>query len=41
MLYANSYLYFLVDKTTLSYAAIFGIKEDLHLVGNRYSWLSS
>jgi MFS family permease len=30
-----------IDKTTLSYAAIFGIKEDLHLVGTDYSWLSS
>lgn len=30
-----------VDKTTLSYAAIFGIKEDLNLGGSKYSWLSS
>ncbi|KAK1239077.1 hypothetical protein MKX08_006138 [Trichoderma sp. CBMAI-0020] len=30
-----------VDKTTLSYAAIFGIKKDLNLVGDDYSWLSS
>lgn len=30
-----------VDKTTLSYAAIFGIKDDLHLQGTEYSWLSS
>lgn len=30
-----------MDKTTLSYAAIFGIKEDLHLEGTEYSWLSS
>ena len=30
-----------VDKTTLSYAAIFGIKTDLHLQGTEYSWLSS
>ncbi|KAF9024585.1 MFS general substrate transporter [Hymenopellis radicata] len=27
--------------TTLSYAAIFGIKEDLHLGKSEYSWLSS
>lgn len=27
-------------KTTLSYAAIFGIKTDLNLVGTEYSWLS-
>jgi MFS family permease len=30
-----------VDKTTLSYAAIFGIKDDLGLHGTEYSWLSS
>ncbi|KAH0278506.1 MFS general substrate transporter, partial [Aureobasidium melanogenum] len=30
-----------VDKTTLSYAAIFGIKTDLKLTGEEYSWLSS
>ena len=30
-----------IDKTTLSYAAIFGINEDLHLSGTQYSWLSS
>ncbi|CAG8901767.1 unnamed protein product [Penicillium egyptiacum] len=35
------YFFYYVDKTTLSYAAIFGIKEDLHLVGTEYSWLSS
>ncbi|GAB1192462.1 hypothetical protein APSETT444_001654 [Aspergillus pseudonomiae] len=31
----------LIDKTTLSYAAIFGIQDNLQLVGNQYSWLSS
>lgn len=30
-----------MDKTTLSYAAIFGIKDDLDLSGSEYSWLSS
>jgi len=30
-----------VDKTTLSYAAIFGIKKNLDLQGTDYSWLSS
>jgi hypothetical protein len=30
-----------VCQTTLSYAAIFGIRDDLHLVGTEYSWLSS
>lgn len=33
--------FFYIDKTTLSYAAIFGIREDLNLVGSQYSWLSS
>ncbi|KAJ5988334.1 MFS general substrate transporter [Penicillium waksmanii] len=35
------YFFYYVDKTTLSYAAIFGIKEDLHLQATEYSWLSS
>ncbi|UOH79687.1 hypothetical protein LQV05_000696 [Cryptococcus neoformans] len=35
------YFFYYVDKTTLSYAAIFGIKEDLNLGGSKYSWLSS
>lgn len=30
-----------VGQTTLSYAAIFGINEDLNLHGTQYSWLSS
>jgi MFS family permease len=30
-----------LDKTTLSYAAIFGIQADTHLVGTDYSWLTS
>lgn len=30
-----------VDKTTLSYAAIFGIKDGLKLKNEEYSWLSS
>ncbi|KAJ4393521.1 hypothetical protein N0V93_002733 [Gnomoniopsis smithogilvyi] len=38
---AVCYAFFYIDKTTLSYAAIFGIREDLHLVGTEYSWLSS
>jgi len=28
-------------QTTLSYAAIFGIKNDLKLVGTQYNWLSA
>lgn len=35
------YAFFYIDKTTLSYAAIFGIREDLQLVGTEYNWLSS
>ncbi|KAH8897374.1 MFS general substrate transporter [Thozetella sp. PMI_491] len=35
------YFFYYVDKTTLSYAAIFGIKDDLQLKGTEYSWLSS
>jgi hypothetical protein len=31
--------FFYIDKTTLSYAAIFGIEEDLDLHGAQYSWL--
>ncbi|KAI9842385.1 MAG: hypothetical protein M1837_007305, partial [Sclerophora amabilis] len=38
---AVCYAFFYIDKTTLPYAAIFGIQEDLNLVGTQYSWLSS
>lgn len=38
---AVCYAFFYIDKTTLSYAAIFGIREDLNLVGDQYNWLSS
>lgn len=38
---AVCYAFFYIDKTTLSYAAIFGIREDLHLHGTQYNWLSS
>ncbi|RAK81002.1 putative MFS allantoate transporter [Aspergillus fijiensis CBS 313.89] len=38
---AVCYAFFYIDKTTLSYAAIFGIQEDLNLHGTQYSWLSS
>lgn len=31
----------LTSQTTLSYAAIFGIREDLSLHGTQYNWLSS
>ncbi|KAL2436813.1 putative transporter [Exophiala dermatitidis] len=40
-LIAVNYAFFYIDKTTLSYAAIFGIREDLNLRGTQYSWLSS
>ncbi|KAJ5692669.1 hypothetical protein N7462_002092 [Penicillium macrosclerotiorum] len=30
-----------LDKTTLSYASIMGIKHDLHLEGDEYQWLGS
>ena len=30
-----------LDKTTLSYASIMGIKKDIGLVGDDYQWLSS
>lgn len=38
---AVCYAFFYIDKTTLSYAAIFGIREDLDLQGTEYNWLSS
>ena len=38
---AVCYAFFYIDKTTLSYAAIFGIRKDLHIVGTEYSWLSA
>lgn len=30
-----------IDKTTLGYAAVFGLEDDLHLVGTEYSWLGA
>ncbi|KAH9884054.1 putative MFS allantoate transporter [Xylariomycetidae sp. FL2044] len=38
---AVCYAFFYIDKTTLSYAAIFGIQDDLGLHGSEYNWLSS
>ncbi|CAN6615048.1 allantoate permease [Trichomonascus vanleenenianus] len=35
------YIFYYVDKTTLSYSAIFGMTTDLNLHGSQYSWLSS
>lgn len=37
VVYGMNYL----DKTTLSYASIMGLKKDLHLKGDNYQWLSS
>lgn len=30
-----------LDKTTLSYASVFGLIEDTNLVGDQFSWLGS
>ncbi|KAF8913629.1 major facilitator superfamily domain-containing protein [Mucidula mucida] len=38
---AVCYMFYYIDKTTLSYAAIFGIKTDLNLGKSEYQWLSS
>ncbi|KAJ3835329.1 MFS general substrate transporter [Lentinula raphanica] len=38
---AICYMFYYIDKTTLSYAAIFNIKKDLHLGSSDYNWLSS
>lgn len=35
------FAFYYIDKTTLSYAALFGISTDLHLSGKQYSDLSS
>ncbi|KAL4898026.1 major facilitator superfamily domain-containing protein [Aspergillus ambiguus] len=36
-----SYALQFLDKTSLSYSAILGLREDLKLVGQEYSWASS
>ncbi|TFK46759.1 MFS general substrate transporter [Heliocybe sulcata] len=38
---AVCYAFYYIDKTTLSYAAIFGLQKDLNLASSEYSWLSS
>ncbi|KAJ5160947.1 uncharacterized protein N7482_007951 [Penicillium canariense] len=38
---SDSWLYVKIDKPILSYAAIFGIEDDLNLSDTEYSWLSS
>ncbi|KAL9012317.1 MAG: hypothetical protein Q9173_002912 [Seirophora scorigena] len=37
VIYGLNYL----DKTTLSYASVMGIREDINLTGDDYQWLSS
>lgn len=37
IVYCLNYL----DKTTISYASIMGLKTDLKLVGQEYSWIGS
>lgn len=37
VVYGLNYL----DKTTLSYASIMGLKTDIHLMGDNYQWLGS
>lgn len=37
VVYGLNYL----DKTTISYASIMGIKKDIGLVDNDYQWLGS
>ncbi|KAJ5630798.1 uncharacterized protein N7484_010898 [Penicillium longicatenatum] len=36
-----AYLMAFLDKQTLNYSALMGLREDLHLVGTQYSWSSS
>jgi MFS family permease len=37
----TTYLLNFMDKTILSSASVFGLKDDNHLVGQNYSWISS
>ncbi|CZR45801.1 uncharacterized protein FPRO_15023 [Fusarium proliferatum ET1] len=38
---AFAYLFQFLDKTALSYTAILGLREDLHLKGEEYGWSSA
>ena len=38
---AMAYLFQFLDKMALSYTAILGVREDLHLTGSQYSWSSA
>ncbi|KXH69114.1 major facilitator superfamily transporter [Colletotrichum salicis] len=37
----GAYFFQQMDKSSLSYVSVFGIKEDAQLVGKQYSWLGS
>lgn len=37
---ALSYLFQFLDKSALSYTAILGLRDDLRLTGEEYSWAS-
>nr|XP_031859695.1 uncharacterized protein CI109_004970 [Kwoniella shandongensis]KAA5526767.1 hypothetical protein CI109_004970 [Kwoniella shandongensis] len=41
LIFACIYMFQYLDKIALSYAAIFGLRTDLKLVGQQYSWASS
>lgn len=30
-----------LDKTTLSYSSVMGLRDDINLVGDNYQWLGS
>lgn len=36
-----TYLVTYIDKATLGYSAVFGLRDDLKLQGTQYSWLGS
>lgn len=36
-----SYMFQFLDKASLSFTAIMGLREDLHLVGTDYNWAGS
>lgn len=36
-----SYIFQVLDRAALSYSATMGLEEDLHLVGNEFSWAGS
>lgn len=38
---AVSYMFQFLDKSALSYTAILGLREDLHLSGSQFSWSNS